>query len=43
MDWRDAGIRVWSFSRENIPTDILAGHPTTAGWPAVSDSALTLH
>ena len=33
MDWRKRGIRVWSFTRDNIPEDILAGNPTTAGWP----------
>jgi hypothetical protein len=33
MDWRAEGIRVWSFSMGNIPSDILAGHPTTANWP----------
>ena len=35
MDWRAEGIRVWSFSRGNIPQDILAGNPTTDGWPLV--------
>lgn len=33
MDWRADGIRVWSFPRDSIPADILAGQPTTAGWP----------
>jgi len=33
MDWRAGGIRVWSFTRDNIPEDILAGNPTTADWP----------
>jgi hypothetical protein len=35
MDWRAEGIRVWSFSRGNVPQDILAGNPTTDGWPLV--------
>ncbi len=38
MDWRSEGIRVWSFSRGNVPQDILAGNPTTVGWPMVRGS-----
>jgi hypothetical protein len=35
MDWRAEGIRVWSFTRQNIPQDILDGNPTTNGWGMV--------
>jgi len=35
MDWRAEGIRVWHWTRGNIPSDILAGAPTTADWGEV--------
>ena len=35
MDWRKAGIRIWYFPPDSIPSDILSGKPTTAGWGSV--------
>ena len=35
MDWRTAGIRIWYFSPDNIPSDIQNGNPTTSGWGTV--------
>ena len=32
LEWRDAGIRVWQFSRENIPIDITNKAPTPNSW-----------
>lgn len=36
MDWRTAGIRIWYFSQDSIPQDILNGNPTTSGWGEVT-------
>ncbi|KAI4863234.1 glycoside hydrolase family 16 protein [Hypoxylon rubiginosum] len=32
MEWRDEGIRIWSFGRDGIPTDIAAGSPDPSTW-----------
>ncbi|EPS45592.1 hypothetical protein H072_413 [Dactylellina haptotyla CBS 200.50] len=32
MEWRTAGIRVWFFSRNQIPLDIMFGMPDPSGW-----------
>ncbi|KAI1214801.1 glycoside hydrolase family 16 protein [Annulohypoxylon truncatum] len=32
MEWRDAGIRVWQFGRNGIPTDITSGSPDPTTW-----------
>jgi len=30
--WRDEGIKVWFFSRDRIPDDIVRGLPDPMGW-----------
>ncbi|PQE09322.1 hypothetical protein CJF31_00004158 [Rutstroemia sp. NJR-2017a BVV2] len=32
MEWTSTYIRVWFFSRNNIPADITSGNPTPSGW-----------
>jgi hypothetical protein len=32
MEWTSTYIRVWFFSRKNIPADITNGNPTPSGW-----------
>lgn len=31
-EWTSQGIGMWFFSRNNIPSDILAGHPNPTSW-----------
>jgi len=38
LDWRAEGIRTFWFPRSSIPSDILAGNPTTANWSTVLSS-----
>ncbi|KAI1776410.1 glycoside hydrolase family 16 protein [Hypoxylon cercidicola] len=32
MEWRNEGIRIWSFGRDGIPTDITAKNPDPSTW-----------
>jgi hypothetical protein len=36
MDWRSDSIRIWHFTRANIPQDIKSGTPNPDGWSMVS-------
>lgn len=32
LEWRDAGIRMWQFARDAIPSDLTAKKPNPAAW-----------
>ena len=36
MEWRDAGIRMWQFDRDSIPTDITDQNPDPSSWGTAS-------
>jgi hypothetical protein len=32
MEWTSSAIKIWFWSRANIPSDVSAGNPTPSGW-----------
>ena len=34
MEWTEAAISIWSFPRNNMPSDIALGSPTPSTWPS---------
>jgi len=34
--WDESGIKIWHFSRADIPTDIISGNPDPSTWPTPS-------